>query len=288
MLQVPLACACVVFVPLLFLNDEPDDASWELVQNVLVFLSTCALLASISVLARADASAGKPGGKRATPFCAAGAAAFSLGLFAGWLAGQVAYDMGGASGWAFRMGVTACIALLVSVILVAGMRPGHGDLPTSAERSGNTVTHGQAGGASRDKQEMGPVSPGSVEPAPAPHLGAGAATGGQPGPAGDPQSPSIEIAGGERGTLGSRPSRTPADDSGRPDMRIAAIDRVTHRYGLSEREHALLVLLAEGLTAQQAAGRLTVSRNTVKSHMAHIYAKCGVHTRAELNELLDG
>ena len=37
-----------------------------------------------------------------------------------------------------------------------------------------------------------------------------------------------------------------------------------------------------------AAERLTVSRNTVKSHMAHIYAKCGVHTRAELNELLDG
>lgn len=47
------------------------------------------------------------------------------------------------------------------------------------------------------------------------------------------------------------------------------------------------MLLAEGLTAQQAANRLTVSRNTVKSHMAHIYVKCNVHTRAELNELLE-
>ena len=67
----------------------------------------------------------------------------------------------------------------------------------------------------------------------------------------------------------------------------AAVDSVALHFGLSEREHSLLVLLAEGLTAQQAADRLTVSRNTVKSHMAHIYVKCNVHTRAELNELLE-
>ena len=65
------------------------------------------------------------------------------------------------------------------------------------------------------------------------------------------------------------------------------MDAVALHFGLSEREHALLTLLAEGLTAQQAADRLTVSRNTVKSHMAHIYAKCNVHTRAELDGLLE-
>lgn len=67
----------------------------------------------------------------------------------------------------------------------------------------------------------------------------------------------------------------------------AAVDSVALHFGLSEREHTLLMLLAEGLTAQQAADRLTVSRNTVKSHMAHIYVKCNVRTRAELNELLE-
>ena len=65
------------------------------------------------------------------------------------------------------------------------------------------------------------------------------------------------------------------------------MDSVALHFGLSEREHTLLMLLAEGLTSQQAADRLTVSRNTVKSHMAHIYTKCNVHTRAELNELLE-
>ena len=40
------------------------------------------------------------------------------------------------------------------------------------------------------------------------------------------------------------------------------------------------------MSTQEMADRLYVSRNTCKTHMAHIYAKMGIHTRAQLDEIL--
>lgn len=74
--------------------------------------------------------------------------------------------------------------------------------------------------------------------------------------------------------------------AGRHAALVARCNEVAWRNGLSEREHDVLILLARGLNAQQVAERMVVSRNTVKSHMAHIYAKLGIHTRAELDALL--
>ncbi|MBR2834980.1 MAG: helix-turn-helix transcriptional regulator [Coriobacteriales bacterium] len=68
--------------------------------------------------------------------------------------------------------------------------------------------------------------------------------------------------------------------------RAAHFNQLAVRYGLSEREHDLLFLLAEGLNAQQIAERVYVSRNTAKTHIAHIYNKFGIHSRSELDELL--
>lgn len=50
---------------------------------------------------------------------------------------------------------------------------------------------------------------------------------------------------------------------------------------LSDREHEVLVLLADGLGAQQIAGQLYMSESTAKSHIARIYQKLGASNRAQ-------
>jgi len=50
---------------------------------------------------------------------------------------------------------------------------------------------------------------------------------------------------------------------------------------LTAREAQILALLAEGLVNKQIAARLGISRHTVKSHLAALFHKLGVSTRAE-------
>lgn len=52
-------------------------------------------------------------------------------------------------------------------------------------------------------------------------------------------------------------------------------------FHLTDRELEVLVLLAEGLTNQQSALKLTISQSTLKFHMTNIYKKLGVQTRSE-------
>lgn len=49
---------------------------------------------------------------------------------------------------------------------------------------------------------------------------------------------------------------------------------------LTPREAELLSLLIEGLSNRELGQRLFISEATVKTHLAHIYAKLGVETRA--------
>jgi two-component system nitrate/nitrite response regulator NarL len=58
--------------------------------------------------------------------------------------------------------------------------------------------------------------------------------------------------------------------------------RANHRNGhpaLTPREHEVLVLAAEGLSASQIGQRLFLSASTVKTHLAHVYDKLGVSDR---------
>ena len=56
--------------------------------------------------------------------------------------------------------------------------------------------------------------------------------------------------------------------------------RKSYPAGLTEREVEVLALLAQGLPNKQIADRLVVSARTVGSHVAHIYDKIDVTTRA--------
>ena len=327
-LQIPLACACVAFVPLLFLSDRPDNVLWELIQNTLVFLSSWSLLVAISLLTCADATGNNKMAPCATPYCAVGVATFALGLFIGWLVGQNSFAEYGASGMAFRLGVTACIALLVSSLLAASThmanQAGVKATPVITSPASNTTPAASTEDASGNKAAALACQAGNTEPATltdSPDYSELAIEATQSGQAcyeaGTCMSmkSSVEVDGAVNagaevhaqplsyktcvahggGSVPLSPEAvgipaTPSTPQGPTPCTCAieaAVDSVALHFGLSEREHSLLLLLAEDLTAQQAADRLTVSRNTVKSHMAHIYVKCNVHTRAELNELLE-
>lgn len=52
-------------------------------------------------------------------------------------------------------------------------------------------------------------------------------------------------------------------------------------FHLTDRELEVLVHLAEGLTNQQTALKLSISVSTLKFHMNNIYQKLGVQTRSE-------
>ena len=53
---------------------------------------------------------------------------------------------------------------------------------------------------------------------------------------------------------------------------------------LTESETRVLRYLPTNLSAPEIAGELHLSLNTIRTHMRHLYAKLGVHTRAEAVE----
>jgi NarL family two-component system response regulator LiaR len=62
---------------------------------------------------------------------------------------------------------------------------------------------------------------------------------------------------------------------------LIAPPQPTVNFHLTDRELEVLVLLAEGLTNQQSAQKLSISQSTLKFHMTNIYSKLGVQTRSE-------
>lgn len=64
-------------------------------------------------------------------------------------------------------------------------------------------------------------------------------------------------------------------------------DAMAEHYGLSPRERDVFDLLVRGRSIDYIAQNLTISFNTAKSHIRHIYVKTDVHSRQELIDLID-
>ena len=62
--------------------------------------------------------------------------------------------------------------------------------------------------------------------------------------------------------------------------------KLGQQAGLTPREEEILLLVAQQRTLGEMARELYIGTNTVKTHTKHVYQKLGVHSRAEVLELL--
>ncbi len=67
---------------------------------------------------------------------------------------------------------------------------------------------------------------------------------------------------------------------------ILRCEQAAQEYGLTEREAEMLRLIGQGKTRSQIEQELFLSQNTVKTHIRHLYAKMGVHSKEEACELI--
>jgi DNA-binding NarL/FixJ family response regulator len=84
--------------------------------------------------------------------------------------------------------------------------------------------------------------------------------------------------------LARRPPATaqpPVTEAGPPLPVAEAVPTAATETSLSQREREVLQRLAEGLSNKEIARALSVSENTVKTHLANLYAKLGVGRRTE-------
>lgn len=75
----------------------------------------------------------------------------------------------------------------------------------------------------------------------------------------------------ERGHLDRAPASRPVSHGG-----------LSPRTDLSERELEIIELVAIGLTNQEIAERLTISKRTVDNHVSNIFTKTGAKNRVAL------
>ena len=64
-------------------------------------------------------------------------------------------------------------------------------------------------------------------------------------------------------------------------------NKVALAHGLTQRESEVMCQFAKGRSSSFIAEQLFVSSNTVRSHISHVYSKCGVHSRQELISLVE-
>ena len=64
------------------------------------------------------------------------------------------------------------------------------------------------------------------------------------------------------------------------------ISEIRETFALSEREVKVLGCLARGMSNAEVASELFIAPGTVRAHTSRMYAKMGIHSREELNNLL--
>lgn len=63
---------------------------------------------------------------------------------------------------------------------------------------------------------------------------------------------------------------------------------IAEEFSLTPREAEVFAMLARGRDRAYIEEALVVSRNTVKAHVKHVYAKLGIHSHQELIDLVEG
>lgn len=77
------------------------------------------------------------------------------------------------------------------------------------------------------------------------------------------------------------------DSSGNSDVLQGKCTTMGAYFGLSKRELEILMLMAKGRNTPRIQEELSISINTVNSHVQHIYQKLDVHSRQDILDLLD-
>lgn len=102
-------------------------------------------------------------------------------------------------------------------------------------------------------------------------------------------SDSLGVAASVEQVVADEPDEEEPDATGRLHALIAQrCEELADAYGLSPRERDVFACMARGRTRAGIQEDLVLSGNTVKTHVAHIYAKLGVHDRQEMMALLLG
>lgn len=74
----------------------------------------------------------------------------------------------------------------------------------------------------------------------------------------------------------------PGDIEEMPDSFDRGCDLVCRRHGLTAREQEVFVLLARGTNRATICDELTLSKETVKTHVRNIYRKMGIHSQQDV------
>lgn len=74
----------------------------------------------------------------------------------------------------------------------------------------------------------------------------------------------------------------PASNVAASMRRFAAARRQAHMFGLTRREQEIVRAVVDGDTNKEIARRFSISENTVKRHLMHIFNKVGASSRVEL------
>lgn len=80
---------------------------------------------------------------------------------------------------------------------------------------------------------------------------------------------------------------TSASDSGLSHSLEYKIDETARRYALTTREQEMLRYVLRGRSVPAIASETFLSRNTVKTHLNHVYQKLNVHSRDELIDFVE-
>ncbi len=98
----------------------------------------------------------------------------------------------------------------------------------------------------------------------------------------------LQVAGSSVAEKPAAPEAVAPDERPAPSALEESCARLGDKFGLTEREREVFLLLAHGRNGRYIMDNLVISRNTAKTHIKHIYSKLGVHSHQELIDLATG